>query len=399
MSVSTPRRIVVVTGTRAEWGLLSPVCHEIVARRDLSLEVCAGGAHLLEPPHAPPRHGDPTFGDSTHLLFEPTIIWVESCGHRVHRFEMQRAGETGRLADAAALGRGVAAFAALFERLAPDVVVVLGDRIEAFAAASAASIGGIRVAHIHGGDRAEGVADEAMRHAITKLAHIHFPASSESAARIARLGEESARIHLVGSPAVDGLELIKPVTAHQHAEVGAPDFVFLMHPVGRADAEEEREAYAVLEALAARGRVLALAPNSDPGRVGIARAIEIVAERRRDRVRAFVHIERELFISHLKHPSVRAIVGNSSAGLIECAAVGVRAINIGARQGGRERADNVRDVATGDDAALARELDALESWRPSGAHPYLAGGASRRIAEILATCDLNLHGLAKRCTH
>ncbi|MFM7050940.1 MAG: UDP-N-acetylglucosamine 2-epimerase, partial [Planctomycetota bacterium] len=128
------------------------MCEAIVARGDLALEVCAGGAHLL--PQAG-RDG------------EATIRFVESSGHRVHRFEMQRVGETGRLADAAALGRGVTALAALFARLAPDAVVVLGDRIEAFAAASAASVGGVRVAHIHGGDRAEGVADEAMRHAIT----------------------------------------------------------------------------------------------------------------------------------------------------------------------------------------------------------------------------------------
>jgi len=378
------RRIAVVTGTRAEWGLLSPVCDAIAAHRGLSLEVCAGGAHLLP---------------SSDLLREPTIAWVESSGHRVHRFEMQRAGETGRLADAAALGRGVSALAALFERLAPEAVVVLGDRIEAFAAASAASIGGIRVAHLHGGDRAEGVADEAMRHAITKLAHIHFPASAESAARIARLGEDAARIHLVGSPAVDGLDAIAPATAHEHAEAGAPDFVFLMHPVGRSDADEEREAHAVLEALAARGRVLALAPNSDPGRNGIARAIEVVAERRRDRVRAIGHLARERFIGLLKHPSVRGIVGNSSAGLIECAALGVRAVNIGGRQGGRERADNARDVASGDLAGLARELDALPSWRPSGAHPYLSDGASRRIAEVLVSCDFSTHALAKRCTY
>ena len=200
VSGESRRKVAVVTGTRAEWGLLSPVCDAIIARGDLALEVCAGGAHLLDPP----RTSDPIYG---HLPgFEPTIIWVESCGHHPHRFEMQRAGETGRPADAAALGRGVSALAEHFARLAPDIVVVLGDRIEAFAAASAASIGGIRVAHIHGGDRAEGVADEAMRHAITKLSHIHFAASAESAARIARLGEDAARIHLVGSPAVDGLD-------------------------------------------------------------------------------------------------------------------------------------------------------------------------------------------------
>ena len=392
VSGESRRKVAVVTGTRAEWGLLSPVCDAIIARGDLALEVCAGGAHLLDPP----RTSDPIYG---HLPgFEPTIIWVESCGHHPHRFEMQRAGETGRPADAAALGRGVSALAEHFARLAPDIVVVLGDRIEAFAAASAASIGGIRVAHIHGGDRAEGVADEAMRHAITKLSHIHFAASAESAARIARLGEDAARIHLVGSPAVDGLDAILPLSDHEYAELGAPDFVFLMHPVGRSDAEEEREAHAVLEALAARGRVTALAPNSDPGRNGIARAIEIVAERRRTHFRAFRHLERELFIALLKHPGVRAIVGNSSAGLIECAALGVRAVNIGPRQAGREHADNARDVASAWDG-LAEALDTLDSWRPSGCHPYLEAGASGRIADFLATCDFSAHGLAKRCTY
>ena len=396
VSGESRRKVAVVTGTRAEWGLLSPVCDAICARGELALEVCAGGAHLLQPPVAEDRAlHRAVFGDP--MPCEPTIIWVESCGYHPHRFEMQRAGETGRLADAAALGRGVSALAEHFACLAPDIVVVLGDRIEAFAAASAASIGGIRVAHIHGGDRAEGVADEAMRHAITKLSHTHFAASAESAARIARLGEDAARIHLVGSPAVDGLDAIPSLSDHEYAELGAPDFVFLMHPVGRPDGDEEREAHAVLEALAARGRVTALAPNSDPGRNGIARAIEIVAERRRTRFRAFRHIDRKLFIGLLRRTDVRAIVGNSSAGLIECAALGVRAVNIGARQAGRERADNARDVASAWDG-LAEALDTLDSWRPSGRHPYLEAGASHRIAEILATCDFSAHGLAKRCT-
>lgn len=382
MNGGGPRKIAVVTGTRAEWGLLSPVCDAIVARRDLALEVCAGGAHLLEPADG---------GD-------PTVTLVEASGHAVHRFAMQQEGKTGRDTDAAALGAGVSKLAEIFARLAPDIVVVLGDRIEAFAAASAASIGGIRVAHIHGGDRAEGIADEAMRHAITKLSHIHFAASAQSAERIARLGEDDARIHLVGSPAVDGLDALPALSDQRHSELGAPDFVFLTHPVGRADSDEEQDALRVLEALVARGRVTALAPNSDPGRDGIARAIRTMSSRPADRVRALSNLGRTEFIGLLKHPGIRAIVGNSSAGLIECAALGVRAVNIGPRQGGRERADNVRDVATGDGAALARELDALDGWIPSGLHPYLAGGASDKIAAVLATCDLSRHGLAKRNT-
>jgi UDP-hydrolysing UDP-N-acetyl-D-glucosamine 2-epimerase len=311
---------------------------------------------------------------------------------------MQREGRSGRAADAAALGVGVSELASIFARLAPDIVVVRGDRIEAFAAASAASIGGIRVAHIHGGDRAEGIADEAMRHAITKLSHIHLAASAQSAERIARLGEDDARIHLVGSTAVDGLDAMAAMSGERHDELGAPDFVFLMHPVGRTDSDEEQDALRVLEALVARGRVTALAPNSDPGRDGIARAIRTMSERMPDRVRALSNLRRTEFIGLLKHPSIRAIVGNSSAGLIECAALGVRAVNIGSRQGGRERADNVRDVVAGDGAALARELDALGAWRPSGSHPYLAGRASDKIAEVLGTCDLSRHCLAKRNT-
>lgn len=385
------RRVAVVTGTRAEWGLLAPVCEAIRAHGALALEVLAGGAHLLSG-----DGGVPTIGD------------VEAAGRRVHRFAMQRPGEHGRAADAVALGRGVLEIAEILGRLSPEVVLVLGDRIEAFAAASAASVGGIRVAHVHGGDRAEGIADEAMRHAITKLAHLHLPASVESASRIERLGEDRARIHLVGSPAVDGLDSIAPATDLEHASLGAPDFVFLMHPAGRSEHArdsgpatvpqdpEGRDAFETLARLVERGRVLALAPNHDPGREGIARAIAAIAARHPDRVRALAHLPRPRFLALLRHPSVRALVGNSSAGLIECAALGVRAINLGPRQGGRERADNVRDVADVEAGALAIELDALRSWSPSGRHPYLSGGASARIAQVLATFDPDLHGLRKR---
>ena len=378
MSDAAVRRIAVVTGTRAEWGLLECVCDAIAARPGLALEICAGGAHLV-----PLSDGAP-----------PTIALVERKFGAVHRFTMQSAGASGRLADARAVGLGISALADIFARIVPDVVVVLGDRIEAFAAAGAASIGGIRVAHIHGGDRAEGIADEAMRHAITKLAHVHFAASEQSAERILKLGEERARIHLVGSPAVDGLASVK-------AAAGEPgfDFVFLMHPVGRSEDEEERDARAALDELVRHGSVLALPPNTDPGREGIARSIAGAAHARRGIVEARPNLAREDFVALLKHPRLRALVGNSSAGLIECAALGVRCINLGPRQSGRERADNVRDVPSGHPADLAREIAGLDGWSPTGRHPYLGGGAAARIAEVLATCDFSAHGLAKRNTY
>ena len=165
---------------------------------------------------------------------------------------MQVPGESGRLADARALGRGIAVLADILATISPDIVLVLGDRIEAFAAASAAAIGGIRVAHIHGGDRAEGVADESMRHAITKLAHVHFPASAESAQRILSLGEQPATIHLVGSPSVDGLAAMPALGDARYGELGAPEFVFLMHPCGRSDDAEYADAAAALDAAIVR---------------------------------------------------------------------------------------------------------------------------------------------------
>ena len=369
------RRIAVVTGTRAEWGLLVPVCEAIAKHPKLELQVVAGGAHLL----APARTIDEV------RAFAPNLI----------EFPMQVAGEYGRYADARAVGRGITALADILAQLAPDVVVVLGDRIEAFAAASAASIGGIRVAHIHGGDRAEGVADESMRHAMTKLAHIHFPASAGSAARILSLGEEPATVHLVGSPAIDALARLAPVSDKRYAELGAPEFVFLMHPCGRSDDEEHDDARALLDVAIANGRVLAIAPNSDPGRVGIMRAI---AERAAD-MRVVDHLPRADFVGLLRRAEVRALIGNSSAGIIESAALGTRVIDVGRRQRGRERAPNVVSCAVAEPSAqriaLAETFARLSDVRVDGPQPYGNGGSGVEIARVLAEFDERRHPLSK----
>ena len=173
--------IEIVTGSRAEFGLLRPIMTAVREHPALRLRVVATGLHLVT---------------QTVTDLHEAGIAPDAC------VEMQREGESGRLADAAATGRGVAAFAARWATDPPEVVLVLGDRIEAFAAAAAASIGGIAVAHVHGGDRAEGVADEAMRHAISKLAHLHFAATQASRDRLIRMGEPAERVWNVGSPAM-----------------------------------------------------------------------------------------------------------------------------------------------------------------------------------------------------
>lgn len=371
------RRVAIVTGTRAEFGLLDPVMRAVREHPALELRVIAAGAHFLPPAE--------TWRD------------VAESYELADRVEMQQPGEAGRLADARATARGIAGFAGALERLNPGWLVVLGDRIEAFAAASAASIAGFAVAHLHGGDRAEGVADEAMRHAITKLAHLHLPATRESAARIARLGEPERFIHVIGSPAIDALSGIPPMNDADFARLGSPEFVFLMHPIGRADELEERDARAVLGALARR-RVLCLSPNHDPGREGIARAITATPGVAREH-----HLPRAAFIALLKRlaSSKGALVGNSSAGLIEAAALRLPAIDIGPRQGGRETSENVIHIDEPTAPALERAIAAARVLDLSNAkHPFGDGTAGPRAAELLARLDPADPAMRrKRCTH
>jgi UDP-hydrolysing UDP-N-acetyl-D-glucosamine 2-epimerase len=303
---------------------------------------------------------------------------------------MQIAGKTSRADDVQALGRGIARLGRSFERLSPDWIVVLGDRIEAFAAASAGAVGGFAVAHIHGGDRAEGVADEAMRHAISKLAHLHLAATEESAERIRRMGERPEHVRVAGSPAIDELAATAPLDEAADAELGRPEVVFLMHPIGRSSEREEQAAAAALEAALAwrpGAKLLALHPNLDPGRAGIMDAIEHAAAREAGRMKVVPHLPRQTFVGLLRRVAERGgvLIGNSSAALIECAALRVRAVDIGPRQAGRERTGNVAmagEQAGQVVAAIAevsgRNLDEL-------AHPYGDGRAGERIADLLAS--------------
>ena len=299
---------------------------------------------------------------------------------------MQEPGRTGRLADAIALGRGVAGLADAFVAIDPAFVVTLGDRIEALAAASAASVMGVRVAHLHGGDRAEGVADEAMRHAITKLAHLHLPATEESRRRVLGLGEPESTVFAVGSPAIDGLEAIPPAAIDPEPEV-----VVLQHPVGETDAEEERRMALTLAATAGLRRVV-LHPNHDAGRRGVLAAIEAHA----DPAEVVVHLPRERFVGLLKAAGL--IVGNSSAGLIEAAACRCAAVDLGPRQGGRERpahAQHTEHDLSEIQAALtrARAFDFA-----AFTHPYGDGHTGPRVANFLATLPLETVPLRKRNT-
>ncbi len=373
--MTAPRRIAVATGSRAEFGLLHPVMRAIDDHPKLELAVLVAGTHLLGP--------------------DATVTEVEASFDIAARIPMLEPGETSRVRDAEALGRGLSGFAAWIGAHTVDCMLVLGDRIEAFAAAAAASVAGIRVAHMHGGDRAPGIADEAMRHAITMLSHIHLPATRRSADRIIAMGEVSARVHVVGSPAVDGLDAIPALDDEAFDALGAPDIVVLQHPLGRPADHEQAVATGVFKACRRAGRVLAMHPNHDPGREGILAAIQGSG------VGGCRHLPRHDFVGLLRR--VRLLVGNSSAGLIECAALGVRSVNVGPRQDGRERPDNVLDVPDPRqddfDEVQAAIATALAGPAAPARHPFGDGDAGLRTAAVLASFDLETHPLAKKTTH
>ena len=368
----------VVTGTRAEFGLLRPVMYAIHAQPSCQLYVVVAGSHLVQP--------------------AVTFREVKAEFGIADSIPMQTVGKVGRLADVESLGKGITRFGRCLEMNKPDVVVVLGDRIEAFAAASAASIGGFALAHIHGGDRAEGVADEAMRHAITKLAHIHFPATQMSAERIIKMGEDPSRVHMVGSSSIDGIDAIPVMDDDAFTELGRPQAVVLMHPVGRDDEVEERAMKTIFESLSDK-RVLVLHPNLDPGRRGIMRAIESAPID----VQMCPQLVRSQFIGLLKRVGIEggALVGNSSAGLIECSAIGCPSVDIGDRQSGRQRCDGWTMHADEDQASIRNAFDTITNKdHPRSAHPYGDGHAGVRIAQILAGIDLDHADLVgKRCAY
>jgi UDP-hydrolysing UDP-N-acetyl-D-glucosamine 2-epimerase len=378
----TPRRrVMVVTGSRAEFGLLEPVMRAVAAHTSLELQVVVAGSHLLGPAE--------TWRDVHAAGFEIAA-----------RVAMQREGLSGRFADALAVARGIDGVTRAVMELAPAWVVVLGDRVEAFAAASAASIAGVAVAHIHGGDRAEGVADEAMRHAITKLAHLHLAATPTSAQRIVRMGERAEHVHVVGSPSMDGLRDVRAMQDGDAAELGDPSAMLLLHPAGLSEAHERGTADACLRALENERSVLAMMPNCDPGREWIADEIA----RAPTHIRTCDHLPRARFAALLKRLGERGgvLVGNSSAGLIEAAALGVPVVNVGPRQAGRERPDNVIDVEPmgGAVPTAQRVREAMRAAcaldRSGFSHPYGDGHSGPRIADLLARVDALDPGLLRK---
>ncbi len=360
-----PRRICFVTGTRAEFGLMRSTLDAIRSHPKLALQIVVTGMHL-----------DPSRGR--------TADHIQALGFRPAQI-IRWPTTSNPVENARQTGRAISGLADALANLKPEIVLIVGDRVEAFAAAAAAHIAGRVVAHVHGGDRALGQIDDSLRHAITKLTHIHFPATAESAARIARLGEDRWRIHRVGSPGLDDLHQAAPSPLPRHRFA-----LLLLHPVDADVRSEFTRARIVLRAVKSVkfDRVVVIYPNTDPGAAGIVRCWRTHA--RGDRFLVFPDLPRRLFLGLLRDAA--ALVGNSSSGIIEAPSFGTPVLDIGPRQLGRQRSQNVTNVPY-DEQAIRRALSRVwHNGRPRrfhGTNVYGSGSAARKIAHILATLTLD----------
>jgi UDP-hydrolysing UDP-N-acetyl-D-glucosamine 2-epimerase len=299
--------------------------------------------------------------------------------------------------------RGVEGFARAFGAERPDLLVLLGDRFEMLAAGVAALPFALPIAHIHGGEVTEGAMDNQIRHAITKLAHLHFVSTPEHAERVARMGEERWRIHTAGAP---GLDRFRDFDARPRAEIaselGLPLadrwLLVTFHPVTLEPGHAAAQCEALLDALEKVHASLVMTyPNADPESAAIVERIEEFASRH-PRCRLVKNLGERLYVSLLRHAD--AMVGNSSSGLIEAPSFGLPVVNVGSRQRGRLRGGNVIDVEpTREDILRGIDLALEPAFRAAlrgQRNPYGDGGAAVRIVEVLRAVSLDARLLQKR---
>ncbi|RZJ24227.1 MAG: UDP-N-acetylglucosamine 2-epimerase (hydrolyzing) [Haliea sp.] len=376
-----PRRLIYLSGTRADFGLLQSTLQRVQAMPQLSVQILVTGMHLSA------EHG--------HTVDEVRASGLPIC--ELLPLDM-------RTRDGRSMAQGIAdcisGVARVLERERPDLLLVLGDRGEMLAGAIAALHLGVPCVHIHGGERS-GTVDEPVRHAISKLSAYHLVATEGSRLRLIAMGEEPDRIHVTGAPGLDDLSTL-PLMAPQECmealglPAGSPFILSVFHPVVQQAGLAAGQTQAVLQALRNVGLpVLWVEPNADAGSIEILRALDetsLPAGSRR-----LAHVPRPLFAAALR--DARLMVGNSSSGIIEAASFGTPVVNIGDRQRSRERSANVVDVSCEAGAIEAAVRAALSGARGPCDNVYGDGMAGARIAQLLARLPLGPAVLEKTNTY
>ena len=373
------RKICVVTGTRADYGLLFWIMKEIQGDPDLDLQIIATGMHL-----------SPEFG-LTYRIIEQDGFEIAA------RVEMLLSGDTA-VSITKSIGLGVIGFADALDFLRPDILVVLGDRFEIFAAAQAAMIARIPIAHIHGGEKTEGAVDEFMRHAITKMAQIHFTATEQYRRRVIQLGEMPGRVLNYGAPGLDNIKKLKLLTKTSFEKkidfkLGEISFLITYHPATLSVAKPAESFNELLKAIDClpEARIIFTKGNADTdGRI-INQMIDAYAQKNTLRVKAFTSMGQLLYLSAMKN--VDLVIGNSSSGLLEAPYFRKPAVNLGDRQKGRLRAESVIDCEEKEQVIMSAIEKALslefQEILQNVVSPYGQGDASLKIKEYLKKVSLH----------
>lgn len=371
-------KISVVTGSRADFGLLSPVMRHIQNSSNTELQTIVTGSHL-----------SPVFGSTAREItaagFE--IDWT---------LPQMNSADTGR--DVALqIGAGIPASIEALEALAPDAVVLLGDRYELLATAIACFFLGIPIVHLHGGEVTYGAFDDAVRHIVSRLAHVHAVAAPEYGERLVRAGEDPNSVHVVGGLGVDLVSTIdrmslEQIQAQLQIEVLAPLLLVTYHPVTGVSHDTEDEVSNLISALGAfpEATVIFTVSNGDPEHALIMEATENAVCANAN-WHMFRSLGSPLYLSLMAHAS--AVVGNSSSGLLEAPALGVPSVNIGPRQEGRLQAQNVISCASDRDSIVDAIKLALAAptGEPSATeqNPYGVPGAAAKIADLIGSIEFD----------
>ena len=377
------RKICVVTGTRAEYGLLYWLMKEIENDSDLELQLIVTGAHL-----------SPEFG-LTYKVIEKEFKINK-------KIEMLLSSDTS-IGISKSMGLAQISFAEAYEELKPDLVVVLGDRYEIFSATSSAMIARIPIAHLHGGETTEGAFDEAIRHSITKMSHLHFTATNEYKNRVIQLGENPNRVFNVGGLGLDNIFKLKLLSKEEFEtsidfKLKQKNIIVTFHPTTLENFSAQEQFSNLLEVIDSLEDTLSIftKANSDTdGRI-INAMIDEYAKKNSDRTIAFTSLGQLRYLSALQY--VDAMIGNSSSGLIEAPSFKIGTINIGDRQKGRLMAKSVINAKTDTDS-IKNAFSQLYSSEfiavlEDVLNPYGRGGASEKIKTVIK--DVELENILKK---
>ena len=380
------RKICVVTGSRADYGLLRFVMQGIKEDADLVLQVVATGMHL-----------SPTFG--------LTYREIEADGFNIDAKVENLSSSDTPVGIAESMGKGLSGCAEAFSRLQPDLIVVLGDRFEIFAATAAALVAKIPVAHLHGGETTAGAFDEAFRHSITKMSHLHFVAAEEYRQRVIQLGEDPKNVFLVGGLGVDGVKSVNLLTKDElESSLGikfqSKSLLVTFHPVTLEDETSEAQMKELLSALSdlSDTTLIFTMPNADTGGLILIKMIEQFVKLHHN-AHSFISLGQQRYLSCIAH--VDGVVGNSSSGLTEVPSFKKGTINIGARQLGRLQALSVINCEPEEEhikGALTKLFSQeFKSSLATTSNPYGEGGASDSVVNVLR--DIQLDGIIQKTFH